>query len=105
MRAGKPPSGRDGAPLGILVAATWACWRRGVMMADARARRCTRCYDFGYLAGLVLPVSLVWYLFWSRGPRGAWVQVLLVCPWIVPAILVNPAGVLARGPALGIGPA
>jgi hypothetical protein len=37
---------------------------------DARLRRQTPCHDFGFLVLVFLPVSLAWYLLWSRGWRG-----------------------------------
>ncbi len=40
------------------------------VVADARRRRRVPCHDFGFLVGIYLPVSLIWYLVWSRGLRG-----------------------------------
>jgi hypothetical protein len=40
------------------------------MMMDARRRRCVPCHEFGFLAGVYMPISLLWYLCWSRGWKG-----------------------------------
>ena len=40
------------------------------VVLDARRRRRVPCHDFGFLVVLYMPVSLVWYLVWSRGLRG-----------------------------------
>ena len=40
------------------------------VVVDARRRRRVPCHDFGFLVGIYLPVSLIWYLVWSRGLRG-----------------------------------
>jgi hypothetical protein len=57
------------------------------IVADARhARGELPCHDFGFLVGVALPVSLVWYLVWSRGWRGlgmvVFLTVLLNLPWL-----------------------
>src|SRR5882757_2870509 len=41
------------------------------VMIDARRRRCVPCHEFGFLVAVFMPVSLVWYVFWTRGWRGA----------------------------------
>jgi hypothetical protein len=55
------------------------------IMADARIRRQTPCYDFGFLVAVYFPVSLIWYAFWSRGLRGILVLAallgLMLLPW------------------------
>lgn len=38
--------------------------------ADARHRHIVPCHDFGFLVAVFFPVSLIWYVFWSRGRRG-----------------------------------
>ena len=40
------------------------------VVVDARRRRQVPCHDFGFLVGVFLPVSLAWYLVWTRGMRG-----------------------------------
>ena len=37
------------------------------VMADAQSRRRTPCFEFGFLVAVYFPVSLAWYVFWSRG--------------------------------------
>jgi hypothetical protein len=55
------------------------------VVADARKGRRTPCYDFGFLVAALFPVSLVWYVVWSRGRRG-WLVLgglfgLMLLPW------------------------
>jgi hypothetical protein len=56
------------------------------VVADARGRRRVPCYDFGMLVAVYFPLSLVWYVFWSRGRRGALLLAALVglmsLPWL-----------------------
>jgi hypothetical protein len=56
------------------------------VMADARVGRRTPCYDFGFLVAVFFPVSLVWYMLWSRGRRGfltlGALVGLLAMPWV-----------------------
>ena len=40
------------------------------IVADAQSRRQTPCFDFGFLVAVFFPISVVWYVFWSRGLRG-----------------------------------
>jgi hypothetical protein len=62
------------------------------LMGDARRRRCTPCYDFGFLLAVYLPLSAVWYLLWTRGWKGiVWILGfigLLYFPWVF-AIIVS----------------
>src|SRR6516165_2501880 len=48
------------------VALAFVIW----VVADARARQQTPCYDFGFLVAVFFPASLCWYVVWSRGWRG-----------------------------------
>lgn len=68
-------------PLAIM---TWVVW-------DAQSRRCTPCYDFGFLVYLGWVVAIPGYLVWTRGWRGLLVLigfvVLLQLPWIVPVLV------------------
>jgi hypothetical protein len=56
------------------------------IVADARIRRQTPCYDFGFLVAIYFPISLFWYVFWSRGLRGILVLAallgLMLLPWL-----------------------
>jgi hypothetical protein len=70
-------------PLAIM---TWVVW-------DARSRHCTPCYDFGFLVYLGWIVAIPGYLVWTRGWRGLLILggfvVLLLLPWIVPAVVFS----------------
>lgn len=57
------------------------------MVDDARRNRRIPCFDFGFLAGITLPFSLIWYLVRSRGwLRGAGVLLFLIALWLIPSI-------------------
>jgi hypothetical protein len=62
------------------------------VVVDARCRRRVPCHDFGFLVGVFLPVSLAWYLVWTRGLRGLLLlggfALLLIVPQLC-AILVG----------------
>jgi hypothetical protein len=62
------------------------------VVIDARRRRCVPCHDFGFLVGVFLPVSLAWYVVWTRGLRGllllAGFALLVIAPQLC-AILVR----------------
>lgn len=77
-RTGPPPRFEEIASFG------WALMLVLWMDADARRRRILPCYDFGFLAGVFFPVSLVWYCIWSRGWRGAFLFIGLLTLFIAP---------------------
>jgi hypothetical protein len=60
------------------------------MMADARIRRRTPCFEFGFLVAVYFPLSLAWYVFWSRGWRALFTLagffVLMFLPWLTAAM-------------------
>jgi hypothetical protein len=60
------------------------------IVADARRRRCVPCFDFGFLLAISLPLSLVWYAFWTRGWRGFLLLLtllgLIYGPWVLAVI-------------------
>ncbi len=56
------------------------------MDTDARSRRRVPCYDFGMLAGLTFPLSVIWYCFWSRRWRGVLFLLLLGGLYFAPFI-------------------
>ena len=69
------------------------------VLQDARRRRCVPCFDFGFLLVLAFPLSVIWYLFWTRGWKGfallaAFVGLFLV-PWTF-AIFVFVVATLLR---------
>jgi hypothetical protein len=66
--------------------------------ADARRHGWVPCFDFAFLVALLFPVSLVWYLFWTRRRWGLLVLALFVallltpwlcalCVWIIMRVL------------------
>jgi hypothetical protein len=54
--------------------------------ADARRHGWVPCFDFAFLVALLFPLSLVWYLLWTRRWWGLLVlglfAVLLLTPWL-----------------------
>lgn len=58
---------------------------------DAHRRRCTPCYDFGFLMWYLFPFSLLGYLVWTRGWWGLAVFGVLLAvmygTWIVSGML------------------
>jgi hypothetical protein len=57
------------------------------MVLDARRRHCVPCHDFGFLVAVFLPLSLPWYLVWTRGLRGllllgVFFAILIGVPWL-----------------------
>jgi hypothetical protein len=84
---GTTPSGR--ANLLFQVSLSWAfiLWVEAV----ARHRHIVPCHDFGFLVAVGFPVSLVWYVFWSRGRRGilalAGLFAVMTLPWLT-AVMV-----------------
>jgi hypothetical protein len=68
------------------------------VLQDARQRRCVPCFDFGFLLFMAFPLSVVWYLFWTRGWKGlallaAFVGLFLV-PWMFAIFVFVVATVL-----------
>lgn len=59
------------------------------MVADARRRKRTPCFDFGLFCYLFLPFVVPWYCFSSRGWRGAPMLVTLVGLWLLPYIVAT----------------
>lgn len=49
---------------------------------DARRHRWTPCYDFGQLAGIFGPLSILWYAVWSRRARGLLLPLFFVFLYI-----------------------
>ena len=93
VAAGRPPSESTQQLVVIGLALAIVLW----IMADARRRRQTPCYDFGFLVAVYFPVSLIWYVFWSRGWRGFLTLVGLVGLWFVPWFTAMAAWVLRYG--------
>ena len=80
VRAHIQPSREMEAVLGFGWALMLLLW----MDADARRRRRLPCFDFGLLATMFFPLSLVWYCFWSRGWRGFLFLLMLGALWLLP---------------------
>lgn len=67
------------------------------VMADARRGRRTPCYDFGFLVAAFFPVSLVWYVVWSRGRRGLLTLGALFGLMLLPWVSASVAWALRHG--------
>src|SRR5262245_32575777 len=67
------------------------------IVLDARRRGCVPCHDFGFLMGVFVPVSLVWYPFWSRGWRGVFQLIGVVAILVVPTVVAVSAVFMLRG--------
>jgi hypothetical protein len=93
VAGGKLPS--DDAERLTSISLTWALvvW----VIADARIGRRTPCYDFGFLVAVFFPVSLVWYVLWSRGWRGFLTLGALFGLVILPWVSASVAWVLRYG--------
>ena len=83
---GKPPSETVLRLSSFSMAFALILW----VMADAQMRRQTPCYDFGLLVTVYFPISLVWYVFWSRGWRGflmlGALLGLMLLPWLAAVV-------------------
>jgi hypothetical protein len=66
--------------------------------ADARHRHIVPCHDFGFLVAVFFPVSLVWYVFWSRGRRGILALGGLIGVLLIPWLTAVAAYLLIHGP-------
>ena len=79
IRVGTPANGRllETAPALFLL--TW-------VIRDAHRRRCIPCHEFGFLVAAYMPISFVWYLFWSRGWKGFWLLGAFVGLLVLPGI-------------------
>jgi hypothetical protein len=69
------------------------------VIADARTAGRTPCYDFGFLVGIFFPVSLVWYVLWSRGWRGLLTLATLVGLMLLPSVSYMVAWAVRFGSA------
>jgi hypothetical protein len=64
------------------------------LVADASQRRRLPCWDFGYLVALAFPVSLLGYLYWTRGWRGLWLLAALTALWLAPWLCSMAVGLV-----------
>ena len=69
-----------------------------VLWMDTDARRSGRfpCYDFAFFLWILMPLSLIWYCFWSRGWRGVLMLLFLLALWFVPYLLAASLWVVLR---------
>jgi hypothetical protein len=90
---GKPLSDAAQISTSLVFSVGFIIW----VVADARTRRQTPCYDFGFLVTVFFPVSLLWYVVWSRGWRGTLMLAALVGLWILPPLCAAVAWELRHG--------
>jgi hypothetical protein len=67
------------------------------IVADARRRRATPCFDFGFLCLVTYPLSLPVYCLCSRGWRGFLMLGVLVALWVLPVFMGAILGTLLGG--------
>jgi hypothetical protein len=90
---GPPPSEEVQVLTSFALALAFILW----VMADARSRHRTPCYDFGFLVGIFFPASLVWYVLWTRGWRGLLTLAALVGLMLLPYISATVARIILYG--------
>ena len=59
------------------------------VQADARSRRCTPCFDFGFFLLPIWTLSVPWYLIWTRGWRGVLVALMFYFLAVFPGVVAN----------------
>ena len=64
---------------------------------DAHRRRCTPCFDFGFLMWYLFPLTLLGYLVWTRGWWGLIVFVGVLAVIYVPWLLGTALAIMAAG--------
>jgi hypothetical protein len=69
------------------------------VMADAQIRRRIPCYEFGFLVAVFFPVSLVWYVLWSRGWRAIFMLAGLFGLMLLPSLSMIAAWIIRIGGA------
>jgi hypothetical protein len=90
---GVPPTDLELAVASYVPAVFIVLW----MMDDARMRHCTPCYDLGFFLLLLFPLSLLWYLVWTRTWWGLVVFAGMLAVVYVPWIIGNVAALLVAG--------
>jgi hypothetical protein len=74
-----------------VVQLSWAILLAYWVFVDARAGHRIPCFDFGLFCYLLLPITLPWYCFWSRGWRGGMLLLFLyglgIAPYVVASIV------------------
>jgi len=64
------------------------------VVVDAHRRHRVPCHDFGFLVGTFMPVSLAWYLVWTRGLRGVLMLIGFAILVILPQLCAVMVAVL-----------
>jgi hypothetical protein len=79
---GVEPPGLAANTLGYILVFFVILW----VLEDARRLRRVPCFDYGFFLALGFPVSVVWYLLWTRGLRGLLTLGIFVglylAPWV-----------------------
>lgn len=85
LMAGSAPS-----PTFETLASIFSSWLLALwIVADARRRHDTPCFDFGFFCYLFMPVLVIWHCFWSRGWRGALMLALIAAIWLAPYVIAG----------------
>ena len=87
---GIQPSGRAEFTFHIATGTFLAMWVR----SDARARKCTPCFDFDTFVFFTCVVSVPGYLFATRGWRGLMIVLSIVGVFIVSMLFVIVLGTI-----------
>lgn len=70
-----------------VVQLSWTLLLAYWVVVDARNGHRIPCFDFGLFCYILLPITLPWYCFWSRGWRGFFLLAALygfgIAPYIV----------------------
>ena len=84
--AGTTPSQGVAQMSSFALALAFILW----VTADAQLRRQTPCFDFGFFVAIFFPISVFWYVFWSRGLRGflllGALLGLMLLPWLAAVV-------------------
>jgi hypothetical protein len=62
------------------------------IIVDANRRHRVPCHDFGFLLSVFFPVSLAWYLIWTRGIRGILTLAIFGALFILPVFCAFVVG-------------
>jgi hypothetical protein len=76
---------------------SWAILLVLWVVADARRRTATPCFDFGLFCYGTLPFVVPWYCFWSRGWRGVITLAAVIGICLMPYIVANAVWLAVYG--------
>jgi hypothetical protein len=93
VATGATPSDTAALLTSVGLALAFILW----MEADAHLRHQVPCHDFGFLVAVFFPISLLWYVFWSRGRLGVLVLLGLLGLMLLPLLSAVAASVLLYG--------